>query len=333
MAMMRKATVGVFNDTTTAERAIEALKDAGFSNDEIRYSGAATGGGFFDTLKSWFGGEESGNKGDVVRDLTSIGLPQNEADYYAKEYAAGHPVVAVRSPGREDEAMTILRTSGSIQYDMASATSGQAFNQSPRLEQEQDYTRSQQYDDQASLAGARGGRQGVDYTRPAEDFDESAVPPQSAETGMAGRDFSMAGRDMDTTGQDEQALRLREEQLRAEKQQVQKGEVRLHKDVVEEQQGIDVPVRHEEVTVERRAFDQPQPTDMPIGQDEDIRVPVSEEQVNVTKQPVETGEVRLKKRQQEEQKHFTETTRREEERLEPNGDVPLQDLRDDDRRL
>jgi uncharacterized protein (TIGR02271 family) len=322
MATMRRAIVGVFSDTTMAERAIEAFRDAGFSDNDIRYSGATTGGeGFFDTLKGWFSGEEAGTKGNVVRDLTDIGVPQNEADYYAREYAAGRPIVAVRAAGREDEAMTILQSNGSLQYNTGYSTTGTTFDQSSNLTRERtDFPASSDYEVQP------------DYTR--QSGMGAPVPPQSAEVGSrAGRDFSMADRDMGTTDEDEQALRLREERLQAEKQQVQKGEVRLGKEVVEEQQGIDVPVRHEEVTVERRTFDQPQPTDAPPGQDTDIRVPISEEQVNVTKQPVETGEVRLKKRTREEQKHFTETTRREEERLEPSGDVPMQDLREDERGL
>src|SRR5260370_40210811 len=43
---------------------------------------------------------------------------------------------------------------------------------------------------------------------------------------------------------------LREEQLNVEKQRVQKGEVRVHKEVVTEQQRIDVPVSHEEGVIE-----------------------------------------------------------------------------------
>ena len=56
-------------------------------------------------------------------------------------------------------------------------------------------------------------------------------------------------------------MQLREERLQATKECVQTtGEVGLHKEVVTEQQSIDVP--HEEVYIERRAgsgqvFDQP----------------------------------------------------------------------------
>lgn len=355
MAMRSTAIVGAFSDTAMAERAVDALKDAGFSNDEIRYSGATTGGSFFDNLKSWFTGEAPAAKGDVVDDLKNIGLPENEADYYAREYAAGHPIVAVRATGREDEAMTVLRSNGSFQ--VSPGTAG-AFNQSPGLGKEREYAQSSQYESQAGYSGQAEMRQGTgEYAQPADrpydqefvepslqdaayerpvgpegGINEPSIPPQPRDMSMADRDPGTTER---TTNEQGQAVRLREEQLRAEKQRVQKGEVRMRKEVVEEQQNIDVPVRREEVVVERHPLGEPQPTDTPVGQDEVIRVPVSEEQVNVTKQPVEREEIGLKKREVEEQKRFTDTTRREKAHIEPTGDIPVQnqDLTDEERGL
>ncbi|MBA2285176.1 MAG: YsnF/AvaK domain-containing protein [Ktedonobacteraceae bacterium] len=115
-------------------------------------------------------------------------------------------------------------------------------------------------------------------------------------------------------------LALREEVLQAEKQRVQAGEVTLHKDVVTEQRSIDVPVTHEEVYIERRPGSG-QASDLPIGQDEVIRVPVTDEQVNVTKQSVVTGEVAIGKRQVQETKTYTDTVKHEEARIEREGDV------------
>jgi len=320
MAMRRTTVVGVFSDRNMAEHAVDELKDSGFSNDEIRYSGATAGGSFIDNLKSWFSGEEPASQGDVAADLKNIGLPEDEAGYYAREYAAGHPIVAVRSPGREAEAMAVLRSNGSFQ--VAPGATGEEFNQSAVLGKVQDYSESSQYESQAGYTGPAEMRQGVGYERPtgpAGGINEPSVPPQSVDTGMAGRD---AG----TIDEQGQSMRLREEQLRVEKQRVQKGEVRVHKEIIEEQQTVDVPVRREEVVIERRPIIEPQPTDTPVGQDETIRVPVSEEQVTVTKQPVETEEITLKKRQVEEQKRARGTVRREEARIEPTGDISQQDL-------
>jgi uncharacterized protein (TIGR02271 family) len=121
----------------------------------------------------------------------------------------------------------------------------------------------------------------------------------------------------------EQRLKLREEQLQVQKQPVQTGEARLRKDVVEEQQSIEVPVTHEEVYIERRPGSG-QPSDTPIGESETYRVPVREEQVTTSKQAVETGEVAIGKRQYQETQQVSDTVRREEAHVEQEGDVDVQ---------
>src|SRR5450755_4181868 len=112
-------------------------------------------------------------------------------------------------------------------------------------------------------------------------------------------------------------------------QDAQTGEARLRMDVVEEQQNIDVPFNREEVIVQRQSYGEDRPTDLPVGQDETIRVPVSEEQVNVNKQTVETGEVGVGKRVVQDQQRVSDTVRREEANLETNGNARVRDANAD----
>jgi len=121
----------------------------------------------------------------------------------------------------------------------------------------------------------------------------------------------------------EQRMQLREEQLRVGKQAVQTGQVGLRKEMVSEQQTVDVPVTHEEVVIERRPGSG-QPSDTPIGEEETYRVPVREEQVSVQKQPVVREEIALGKRQVQDTQQVSETVRREEARIERKGDVNIQ---------
>lgn len=114
MTTRNSIVVGVFRDTPIAELTIEALKDAGFTNDEICYSGVVPGGDFFDALQRFAVGEKPVAEGEVEKNLEHIGLSENEADYYAREYAAGHPIVAVRAPGRENDAAVVMRAHGSL---------------------------------------------------------------------------------------------------------------------------------------------------------------------------------------------------------------------------
>ncbi len=123
---------------------------------------------------------------------------------------------------------------------------------------------------------------------------------------------------------DERTVQLREEQLRANKQTRDAGEVEIRKEVVSEQQTIDVPVTREEVVIERHPVDRAQGERMgagEIGQGETIRVPVREEQVTVDKDTVVTEEIEVGKRQVQETQRVSDTVRREEVRIEEEGDV------------
>lgn len=126
---------------------------------------------------------------------------------------------------------------------------------------------------------------------------------------------------------DSETLQLREEELQARKESVETGRVRVGKEVVEEQQTLDVPVTREAVTIERRPVDR-QPADGAIGDDRGaIRVPVREEQVSVAKRAVVTEEISVGKQQIDETQRVSDTVRREEARIEHEGDVDLKQAR------
>ncbi len=106
--------VGVFRDHATAEQAIEALYNAGFTQDQIRYSAPGTSGGFLEELKSLFTGTTSGEE-TIVNDLVNTGLSDDEAHYYAHEYHNGRTILTVNAPGHEHEAVGVLHQFGA--YD------------------------------------------------------------------------------------------------------------------------------------------------------------------------------------------------------------------------
>ncbi len=117
----------------------------------------------------------------------------------------------------------------------------------------------------------------------------------------------------------DEKLRLRKEEMDITKNRVQVGEVEISKEIVEELQSVDVPVTHEEVVIERRSLDN-ELSDSPIGDEETIRIPVSEDRVEVGKHTVVTGEISAKKREQVETREVKETLRREEARVHKDGD-------------
>ncbi len=110
-------------------------------------------------------------------------------------------------------------------------------------------------------------------------------------------------------------LQLREERLRIDKQRVSSGEARVRKEVVSEQQSIDVPVFHEELFIQRRPVSEGSSSASPIDQSEDIRIPLNAERVNVQKQTFVTEEVEIGKRTVERTEHVSDTVRHEELRV------------------
>jgi len=124
------------------------------------------------------------------------------------------------------------------------------------------------------------------------------------------------------TGQGTQKMQVREEELHAQKRPVEAGEVRVHKEVHTEHKTIDVPVQHEEVVIERRpAHGQVAVGDLREG--EEIRIPVREEQVDVTKRAVVTEEVEVGKRVVQDTERVSGDVRKEEVRVERQGDVDV----------
>jgi uncharacterized protein (TIGR02271 family) len=104
-----------------------------------------------------------------------------------------------------------------------------------------------------------------------------------------------------------------EEELQASTTDHQVGEVVVRKDIVEETRTVEVPVRREEVHVERRAPTGNASSDTAFaGQDETVRVPVMEEQVEVRKVARPVEEIEVTKTPVRETRQVQDTVRREE---------------------
>ena len=74
--------------------------------------------------------------------------------------------------------------------------------------------------------------------------------------------------------------------------------------------------------IERRSVNNDS-SQTPVGADETIRIPVSEEQVEVHKNTVVTGEVDIHKREVQGTQQVKDTLKREEARVDKTGDVKV----------
>src|SRR2546430_4199679 len=119
MTTRQQIVAAVCDDRAQAEQAVNALQNAGFSDDQIRFAGhGASTGGILDSLKSLFTGQQTGS---VYDDLVSMGVPQDDASYFQREYEAGRSIVTVLAGGRMQEATALLARYGGYAANRCSA--------------------------------------------------------------------------------------------------------------------------------------------------------------------------------------------------------------------
>ena len=290
----RTTAVALFDNRTQAQRAIEELQRAGFGDKEIGVTardtdgqvtpggddkrgthategaiagvaagagvgalwglgilagalpaiGPAIAGGTLAVLLSSAGAGAA--TAGVAGALIGAGIPEEEANYYDREFQAGRVVVTVRANGRLGEAQSILQRNGG--YDMRSGGERAASD-------------ARQTDTAAGLEGRR-------------------------------------------------TLEAREEELRVRKRPVQTGEAQIRKEVHTERRTVEVPVKKEELVIERHSVGR-HAASGPVGEEERVRVPLSEEQVEVEKQPVVTERVSVGKRATQEDERIEAAIRKE----------------------
>ena len=123
----------------------------------------------------------------------------------------------------------------------------------------------------------------------------------------------------DRTKVEETTVPVTEERLGVSKSQSTR-EATITKTPVTETKTVEVPVTHEEISVERRpvsgtSTSAAAATDRPVESEQEIRVPLKQEQVQVTKQPYVKEEVAVKKKPVTETKTVSDQVTSEEVRV------------------
>lgn len=347
MAMQQKrAVIGVFTDSAKAQRAVRELRDAGFTDDQIGVvgrdsqgtttgkdgdaddadsyaaEGAATGvaagaglgalwglgilagvmpiigpaiagGALAAVLTSAAAGAAAAG---LAGALVGMGIPKEDAEYYESEFKAGRTIVTVTAPGREHEVNAIFQRYGA--YDrstapMSGTTTGEACHVGT--------THQTAAQSSSQRLGATSGTHSA-----------SALHSGTTSSNLA-------------SGQ--KTVQAVEEELQVRKQPSSKaGEVNVRKEVHTEHKTIDVPVTREEVVVERTT-----PTSRKAAtgdfKNEEIRVPIHEEEIRVEKVPVVKEEVSVRKRQVQGTEQVSADLRKEEIKIDKEGDARVRDER------
>jgi uncharacterized protein (TIGR02271 family) len=313
----RTTVVGVFHDRDDAREAIEALKDDGFAADSISIlspdkdetremaedtgahagSGAATGlvaGGVVGGLAGWLVG---------IGALAIPGVgPLIAAGAFATALGGAAIGAGVGAIAGALVGMGVPKEEADYYEDeVRSGRTLVTVRAEGRYDQAQRILRDHgAYDIETRTAAART------QTR------TSVVDQEPVATTPADRPIESA----DT-------VELREEELHARKTPVETGQVTLGKQVVEERKTLEVPVSREQVYVERHAVNRPADRPIESSTNQTIEVPVREERVEVNKQPVVYEEVGIGKRQVVQNEHVSDSVRREQLRVDSQGDVNM----------
>jgi uncharacterized protein (TIGR02271 family) len=162
----------------------------------------------------------------------------------------------------------------------------------------------------AGAAPLTGDGAFADPTRAAEPFDHAA----KHETAHADNAESIR-------------VPLTEEELTATTRPVERGQVRIDKDVVTEERGLDVPVTEERINVSRRTVDRDLREGETLLEDDTIVVPVRGEEVDLQKRAHVTEEIEVSKEAVQETRHVSDKVRHERARVsDTTGDIETDKL-------
>jgi uncharacterized protein (TIGR02271 family) len=297
--------VGLFPNQADAERAIQRLKEEGFSEDQIgvalrdreRQKDLIAGTGTQAAEGAATGAIGGGVLGGVIGLLAGVG---------ALAIPGVGPIIAGGTLASTLAGAGIGAAAGGL----LGALAGMGVPEEDARHFDQGFRAG------GTLVTVTAGNRAEEAR---ECLAESGADLGSMGREGAGRAWTSAG----ATGGSER-VELREEELRARKDRVEAGEVRLRKEVVAEERTLEVPVTREEVVVERRPAAERRNASGAIGEDEEISIPLMEEEVRVEKTPVVREEVTLKKQQVQDTQKVSDTVRREEAHIERSGDARVQ---------
>jgi uncharacterized protein (TIGR02271 family) len=300
----RSVAVGLFHDPEDAREAIGALKDAGFHGDDISVLMPDRG-------QTRDMAAETGTK---AGEGAATGLVTGGILGGVGGFLVGIGALAIPGVGPFIAAGALATTLGGAAVGAGVGAIAGALIGMGIPKEEAEYYEGE----------VRGGRTLVTVRAGARMDEADAILHDFGAYDVEHRDGAPTARTEATTRDNvasERAVQLREEELRVQKRPVETGHVTVGKDVIEEKKTMDVPVTREEVTVERRPVDR-RPSDRPIDETSStVKVPVHEERVDVEKRPVVYEEVGIGKRQVTDTQSVSETVRREEARIQHDGDV------------
>lgn len=287
--------VGYFDNQSSAERAVQQLQDAGFSSAHlgVAHRGSRTSSdqsthdnkeGVWDKIKNFFEGNpepyaEERDRGEMATREITDPYPNTATGQYGYGSSDLHGSLTGMSVPENRSRYFQSRFSGNNDGALVTVNAGDRAPEAERILREN---------------GA--------------DLGDNAAEYPATGAGYADAQSSAAG-----TGnlEDVQNIQLLGEVLRVHKDRVQRGEVTVRKEVITENQTIQVPVTREELVIERRPTTDATPQGT-VGDGREIRIPLTAETASVDKQTVVREEVAVGKKPVSEVRDLSGEVRREE---------------------
>lgn len=291
---------GYFEDQTAAQRALEELRDAGFSSAHmgVAHRGGSSTSKFASASGTGATSKESKSNHEGMWDKMKDFFEGRSAEPYADEKAKGD--LATREVTDDPYA-----AGDDYRYDHSDVH--ESLNSMSIPEERSKYFghRFGTSENGAVVtvkAGDRAAEAEEILRRNGGDLGENAGSYAYPESGPA------------ATAQvnDTQNIQLLGEVLRVHKERVGLGDVRVRKEVITESQTVQVPVTREELVIERRAANGETEARGSVGDGNEIRIPLSEERASIDKSTVVREEVTVGKRAVNEVRDVSGEVRREE---------------------
>jgi len=120
-------------------------------------------------------------------------------------------------------------------------------------------------------------------------------------------------------------LQLREEKLDISKNKVQTGNVNIYKEIIKTEKTIKVPILREELVIEKHVFNGKE-----ADQTDIIRIPISEEHIQIIKNPVILENVDIYNKQFQDIKHIEAILKKEKLHIQTTRDAKVIDNQPED---
>jgi uncharacterized protein (TIGR02271 family) len=289
--------VGYFPSQVQAEAAVNALKQAGFQQNQIGVVAQSSQAGFATskvqqtgTSQAYKAGQSAGGAWESVKNFFS----GNTAEPYAGESSKetfNDRVVTPEDYGSDDVNHSLAGLSVPAEHARYFGHQLGTSDEGAIVTVTTPQGRGEEAKDILEENGADIGDDAADF-----DYGAATTKPTSA-----------------------QNIQLFGEVLRVHKDRVSRGEVRIRKEVSTTTQSIEVPVTREELVVERVPVSGQQAASNATFASEEIRIPLSEERASVEKQAVVREEVRVGKKEVTNVESFDEQVRSEELKVDQDG--------------